>query len=35
MKINPPASSNSPTRRKKPRIMHHLTYKAPESAVSP
>jgi hypothetical protein len=26
MKINPPASSNSPTSRKKPRIMRHLVF---------
>src|SRR6202035_3862431 len=35
MKINPPASSSSPTSRKKPRIMRHLISLAPESVVSP
>src|SRR6267154_1043067 len=34
MKINPPASSSSPTSRKKPRIMRHLMSLAPENAVS-
>src|SRR3981081_154947 len=36
MKMNPPASSNSPTSRKKPRIMRHLIAVAPEmpSAIS-
>src|SRR5260370_18421830 len=31
MKMNPPASSNSPTNRKKPRIMRHLPSRAPET----
>src|ERR1700732_4182498 len=30
MKMNPPASSNSPTSRKKPRIIRHLISLAPE-----
>jgi hypothetical protein len=32
--MNPPASSKSPTSRKKPRIMRHLISVAPESAAS-
>src|SRR5258708_40028276 len=31
MKINPPASSSSPTSRKKPRIMRHLISIAPKT----
>src|SRR6266478_2659762 len=36
MKINPPASSSSPTSRKKPRIMRHLYRSRPktQSAIS-
>src|SRR5450631_127226 len=34
MKMNPPASSSSPTSRKKPRIMRHPMSLAPENAVS-
>src|SRR3989440_12985322 len=31
MKMNPPASSNSPTSRKKPRIMRHLILSNPKA----